>query len=118
MKIKGILMATLFLMTWGLGTAVADDSALDQLQGMRNTGVTFDGSDGERSGMDVWTTPSAGEAPAVPEPTPVEPVQTYEPAPEPEPAPVETPTYSEPAPAPEPEPEPEQQGPSTGEEVA
>lgn len=49
-----------------------DDSALDQLQDMQNTGVTFDGSDGNRSGMDIDVQPVTGVIPEPPAPTPVE----------------------------------------------
>ncbi len=54
-----------------------DDSALDQLQSIGNTGVVFDGSDGQRSGMDIDATPVL-----VPTPEPAAPV-------EPESAPVQ-----------------------------
>jgi len=76
--------------------------AYDELQGMSNTGVSFDGSDGQRSGMDINVSPSYGNIPDVPAPTPVE---TYQP---------------EPVPAPEPAPEPPQQPAETreGTEVA
>lgn len=88
--------------------------AYEDLEGMRNTGVSFDGSDGERSGMDINVSPSYGNIPDVPAPTPVETYQP-EPAPEPEPVPVPEPVYQ-----PEPAPEPPQQPAETrsGTEVA
>lgn len=49
--------------------ARCEDKAIDQLQGMTNTGITFDGSDGQRSGMDINVSPSAGDIP-VPTPSP------------------------------------------------
>jgi len=51
------------------GPAFAEDKAIDQLQGMTNTGITFDGSDGQRFGMDINVSPSAGDVP-VPTPSP------------------------------------------------
>jgi hypothetical protein len=83
--ITGIAMAT---------AAYAGD-AYDQLQGMSNTGVTYDGSDGARSGMDINVSPSYGTIPEVPAPTPVDTGSSYQPEPAPEPV-------SQPQPAPEP----------------
>jgi hypothetical protein len=52
-----------------MATAACAGDALDQLQGMSNTGKTFDGSDGQRFGMDIDVSPSAGNVP-VPTPSP------------------------------------------------
>ncbi len=82
-------------------TAAYAGDASDQLEGMSNTGVTFDGSDGQRSGMDINVSPSGGNIPEVPEPTPVD-TGSYQSDPTPEPTP-------EPVYQPEPAPEPPQQ---------
>lgn len=58
-------------------TSAYGQSALDQLQDMQNTGVTFDGSDGERSGMDIYVEPTSGNIPEPPEPEPVEGYTDY-----------------------------------------
>lgn len=74
MKKIGFLIAfpaVVFLAAATLAQAKDDDSAYDQLQNMSNTGTTFDGSDGERSGMDYGMTPSSGNIPEPPPPTPV-----------------------------------------------
>jgi len=49
--------------------AACEDKAIDQLQGMTNTGKTFDGSDGDRFPMDINVNPSAANVP-VPAPSP------------------------------------------------
>ena len=66
----GIVFLCLAVLTVVTPCAFAEDSsAYDQLQNMQNTGVTFDGSDGQRSGMDVDL--QTTEVP-LPEPTPEE----------------------------------------------
>lgn len=69
------LPATVLAMALWCGPALADDSAMGQLNdatnGTQTTGTTFDGCTGACSGMDV---PVDGNTnvPPVPEPTPVD----------------------------------------------
>jgi hypothetical protein len=57
-----------------IGSLCFAQSAFDQLQGMSNTGETFDGSDGMRFGMDTDVTYGDYQ---IPEPV-AEPVETYD----------------------------------------
>lgn len=71
---KNVWIALLCLVVFAAALPFAfaeDEGAFDQLQNMDNTGETFDGSDGNRSGMDIDL--ETVEVP-LPEPTP-EPVE-------------------------------------------
>lgn len=66
--IMGLFVIAILLSSAVCPLASAGD-AMDQLQGMSNTGTTFDGSDGRRSGMDIDFVEVEG--PEIPEPTAV-----------------------------------------------
>jgi hypothetical protein len=86
-----------------LSSSVCFAGAMDDLKDMSNTGSSFDGSDGQRSGMDIAVSPSSGNIPEASAPQPVdqpEPVVQAEPEPAPAPEPV---VQAEPTPAPEPQ---------------
>lgn len=68
---KNIIVNTFFtaaLLMIAVCPVVSAGEAMDQLQDMENTGVSFDGSDGKRSGMDIDLTEVEV---AIPEPTAV-----------------------------------------------
>lgn len=60
----------MFLIVFMCIASLCFADAYGDLEGMRNTGITFDGSDGERQPMDTWGTPSAGDIPEPPPPPP------------------------------------------------
>lgn len=68
------IAVSLTVIAWFLSVAACPitlaGDAMDDLEGMTNTGTTFDGSDGQRSGMDIDFTPTTTN---IPEPT-AEPV--------------------------------------------
>lgn len=68
-KLFVVLMCLGFLMMVVAPVFAQEDSAYDQLEDMNNTGETFDGSDGQRSGMDIDL--ETVEVP-LPEPVPAE----------------------------------------------
>ena len=65
-SVISIVMAAAFLVIVS-GAAVFAGDAMDDLEDMKNTGETFDGSDGQRSGMDIDIDRTGDESPA---PTP------------------------------------------------